>query len=328
MDSDLQRLLADVPHVHADRQYWFIRTEGGAYYHAFLERGLVGIGYTKINTDFLQGIEEINRSVIKRVTRQVTDKYRNEKRPGFVAAQILTFTHRIKKGDVIIIPGVSSRELSFGIVDGDDVTNEVLYLGEDKHERKVRKVKWLKSVNRRFLNPNLFSLFFAHQTISNGDDYAKYIDTTLNDFFIKDGKAYLQLPVQKADDINARDLFKSCLGLLDLTDKFLETAGYTERTTDVDVKININSPGIIEFVGGGINALAILGFVIVAVNGGSLKIEKLGVDLKTEGILHQLTKFLNGRSKREIVAELKGDLNKLEMKDAKDIIKVIETLDK
>lgn len=328
MDSDLEMILADVPHVHADRQYWFIRTEGGAYYRAFLDAGVVGIGYTKIDVGFLQGSERANRSVVKRVMRQVTDKYPNEKRPGFVAAQILTFTHKIKKGDVIIIPGVSSHELSFGIVANDAVSNRVLYLGENRHERKVREVKWSKSVNRRFLNPNLFSLFFAHQTISNGNDYAKYIDPTLNDFFIKDGKAYLQLPVQKADDINARDLFKSCLGLLDLTDKFLETAGSAERTTDVDVKININSPGIIEFVGGGINALAILGFVIVAVNGGSLKIEKLGLNLKTDGILHQLTKFLNERSKREVVTELRGDLKKLEMKDSKDIIKVLQTLDK
>ena len=327
MQEELRGILNEVLGVKADRNYWFIRTQGGFFYRLFVERGIVAIGYTKVDVPEPADGEK-PRSIFKAVVEEVKKRYPDARWPGQIAKQVITFTKSIGKGDVVIIPGVNSQYLSFGIVI-DDVAKDTVVRDEDNaFDLRVRSVQWIKTVPKRSLNPNLFSMFFAHQTISNGNEYGTYIDNTLNDFFIKDEKAYLQLPVQKNDDINARALFKTCLDLLDLTDEFLEYMGSAERTKAVEVKVNINSPGVVEFIGYSLPVIAVLGLLIVAINGGGFK-TKNGegmVELKSDGLLSKLTEFLNEKSKRKALETMVQELQSLEMKDSKDIVKVIDKL--
>lgn len=306
LESDLLDIKKKIIAVKADRNYWFVRTEGGQLYHVFLEEGVVAIGYPRIKIpDVTPDVKP--KSLYNAMVKQVRQHYPEAKRPGLIAKQIVTFNLGMKKGDVVIIPGPNTTELSFGIIEDDVAHHATLRLGEkDIFERKARHVHWVKRVQRRRLNPNLFSMFFAHQTISNGKEYASYIDNTLNDFFIKEGKVFLQLPVEKSKDIHARALFESCLGLLNLADEFMTYAGIPETTEDVEVKVNINSPGMVEFMGYSFTAIATLGILIFAVTGAnfSLKVGGAMLEFKTEGLLQKLTEFLAQKSKNNALDEM------------------------
>ncbi|WP_224981316.1 hypothetical protein [Geomonas agri] len=325
LKGDLQHIQDVSLAIKADRNYWFIRTDGGFYYRLFVEKGIVAIGYTKIQVpEPADGTTK--KSILGDVLEQVRKRHPEAKRPGQIAKQVMTFTNLIQAGDVVIIPGVNSTVLSFGIVVDDLVEDAVIREGDDAFELRTRKVHWVKSIPKRALNPYLYSMFFAHQTISNGNEYGKYIDNTLSDFFVKDGKAHLQLQVEKSDDINARALFQACLDLLNLTDDCLQYVGLPERTDNVEVKVNINSPGTVDFMAHSFNAIAVLGILIFAVTGAnfSLKIGGSVVEFKTEGLISKVREFLAQRSKNQALDAMVKELQSLEMKSPKDIVEVIK----
>lgn len=325
LNRDLKHIQDVALAVKADRNYWFIRTDGGFYYRLFVEKGIVAIGYTKIQVPkTAEGTTK--KSIVGAVLEQVRKRHPQAKRPGQIAKQVITFTNLIQAGDVVIIPGVNSTLLSFGVVVNDLVEDTLIREGDDAFELRTREVHWVKSIRKRALNPYLYSMFFAHQTISNGNEYGKYIDNTLSDFFVKDGKAHLQLQVEKSDDINARALFKACLDLLDLTDECLQYVGLPERTDKVEVKVNINSPGTVDFMAYSFTSIAVLGIMIFAVTGAnfSLKIGGNVVEFKTEGLISKVKDFLAQKSKNQALDAMVKVLESLEMKTPKDIVEVIK----
>lgn len=329
MDLQLSHILENITEVHTDRQYWFIRTDAGYYYNTFISRGVVGIGFDKITLNIITEVISDNTvNSAKKLTDIVRSKYPDISRPGLAASQLLKFFTEIKKGDVVIIPSVSSSEISFGIIQ-DSEPFSTSFLGADQNKdltyNKARNVTWVKHVHRKKLNPRLFSLFFSHQTISNGSEYASYIDSTINDFYKKEDRTHLQLSIQKSSDINARALFTGCIGLLDLTDDFMKQTGYDADTKNIDVKISLNSPGFIEFIGNNSNAMVLLGFIIVGVVGGGFtaKISTATFALKTDGIIKKISDFLKEKHRQETLSSV---MDSLEAADPKDIIEIAKKL--
>ncbi len=329
MLNELDGIVAKIPNVNTDRQYWFVRTDGGYYYKEFLSSNVISIGFEKISiNDIFRILNDDKKDPKKALITTIKEKYPDNERPGLAASQIIRFFTEIKNGDVVIIPSESSSELSFGIIQDDKPFQHSFFKAEQNKDfsyDKARSVFWVKTVGRKALNPKLFSLFFAHQTISNGNEYSQYIDSTINDFYKKDGKVYLQLKVLKKEDINARQLFSGCLELLDITDEFLTFNNYHEDTSGIDVKISLNSPGEIEFIGVNFYALTIVGMIIIAVVGGGFRAKhgETTVELKSDGLIKRISDFLKERHRE---TELSSALEKLEASDPKDLVQIIKKM--
>lgn len=325
-EKDFVNIIEKMVTVNEGRQYWFIRTEGGSLYKSFLSDNIVGIGYDKIKYSEISDLSEIEYKVgLKNLTKRVKRAYPDLTRPRMAAAQIYKFCFEVKKGDIVIIPGPYSHFLSFGVVISeatfDRTYNQEIFLSG----YKLKDVKWLKTISRDRLNPKLYKLFFTHQAIVNGNDYDEHIDSILNDFFLKNGRLHLKIKIDKESDILARELFEACLGLLKITDDFLSTNGIEEDTSDVEVKISVNSPGEVELIGECLLALCTLGFIIVTLAGGGIGAKILGQNLefKTEGLLKKLSEFLDNHEKRKLLKKL---VHSLDMKEPKDTVKLIENL--
>ncbi len=256
---EIERFEYLVPTINTSRQYWFIRTNGGEYYDDFFKGGFVAIGFDKVllydlvqarNT--AQGLEQITASIRK--------NYPDHTRPQASAKMLIRFIDDIKKGDIIVIPSEGSRHVAFG-----EVLESTTYLKNESKDidscpfEKRKKVKWLKSISRYKLNPNLYQLFFSHHALTGANQYADYIDKTLNSFFVKLGKAHLVLDVTTREGIPARDLFSMGTSLLNLVENYGEEHQEDLSVDDIEIKTNLESPGTVELISQSVLGLMVIG---------------------------------------------------------------------
>lgn len=324
--EDFERIISALPQINTGRQYWFVRTEGGLLFDPFMAENLIAIDYHRITIaeiETLAGLEP--KQKIDKISKLIRRQYEDVSMPGLAASNIVKFIFEMKRGDIVIIPSPSSQLLAFGVIQEDKATQGIYTEIKDLTGFKVRKVKWVKTVSRDKLNPKLYRLFFSHQAVVSGNEYADYIDATINDFYIKDQKIHLQLKIDKEDEILAKELFTACLGLLEVTDDFLRANNIQETTSSVEVKVSVNSPGVVEFIGCSFLALTALGFCIVALAGGGIEGKILGqeVSFKTDGLLIKISEFLRDHQKRKLLTTL---TSQLDMKNPDDAVKLIGKL--
>ena len=154
----------------------------------------------------------------------------------------------------------------------------------------------------------------------------------LYDFYKKGSEYHYSLRIGKRQHINGRILFESCLQLFEIGDSFAAREHLSANSSDIDVKINLNSPGDIELIASSVKILGIIALSVVMLNGGGLRFraERLGLDLNisTDGFLKKLNDFLNDRSNRRIKESLNEKLLDLNVKDSSQIESMIKTIDK
>jgi len=251
-----------IPLLNEDRNYWLIRTEGGLYYDDFSLNDFVAISWNEIkqNKNHFFTKEDISDS-LKNIHPYDIDEYSQEKlkrNSNRIASTINKFMFEIKKGDIIMIPSKGSYQVNFGEVLEDHIYyDSTMSVFEDKDNIvpcpyvKRRKVKWLKKVDRRNLEPKLFSLFYSHHTITLADKktYASYIDRTIDSIFIKGNYAHLVLEVTKREDINAYTFSNLIQNSIQLVDSLSNPFEEKLNARHIKVKANVQSPGPIELFG-------------------------------------------------------------------------------
>lgn len=328
---ELDELLEKLPKVKPNRNYWFFRTNGGDYYESFIRGKFIAINYNQITLEDLSKSASNDNTAVEILTENVRMKYPEEKRARYIAYQLLKFNYEIKKNDIVLIPSTSSQKITFGEVLETPAFNDF----DDKfdcHYTKRKKVKWLKTVGREQLDPNLYKLMFSHHTISEANLYTEQIDKEINSFYIKGNKAHLILGVQSEKEIKARDLFEMGTLSLDLFDEFIKQEKTDIESDNFNVKMNVQSPGFIEISGISINGIIILGVILVGIAGGGFKFnfgDKMKGGIKTDGLIEKIRRFVltksNVQAKRKL---LEKHLNNLEIKDPEELIEILKELDK
>lgn len=249
--------------LNENQNYWLIRTKGGQYYQDFLLKDFIAINWDYFN-DFTM-FENDEKKVRKRMVERITEKY-PEERAGYIFNTIRRFLFDIKPGDLIIIPSSTDdiREVAFGVVE----SHPYIFKGEINESqlgtcpfRKRRKVKWLKRVKRDELDPYLYRLLSAHNTISEANEYASYIDRTLHSFYFKNDKGHLVLRVEKEDEIYARDLLELIDCTVDIVDIFNDATGSKYNSQEIEIKLNVQSPGPVELLAAG-TVIMVIGYFI------------------------------------------------------------------
>ncbi|GGB56931.1 hypothetical protein GCM10011409_38140 [Lentibacillus populi] len=306
--------------IETDTNYWLVRTNSGEYFQDFFLENFVGINWNEFNNpdDFIPLNKEYT-------TNQIAKKYTSNKQPGHTFSHIKRFFHEIKIGDIVMIPSEDSKHIAFGKVTSDVYITEVSQTEIDEGAcpyKKRRSVEWIKSVDRRKLDPYLYKMMNSHLTISNANDYADSIDRTLYSFYYKGDKAHLVLDVNQSKNIPLVDLLDALQTPLDLVE-LIHNPYYPEKTyrkKDLDAKIRVQSQGIIEFVssGGAFSLVVLLGLGIVGLAGGKFKFnaskEKVEGELSTEGLLEKIFKLRDQTNKKdkqkEEIDELQGKFDR------------------
>ncbi|WP_103110497.1 hypothetical protein [Brevibacillus reuszeri] len=325
MDQEIEKYIEEynipIEEIPEDRQYWFLRTQGGAYYSEFFTEGFIAINWEKLTNptellhlEYKQAIETVKRA------------YPDEKRPGKIYNQIQRFCNQMKKGDVVMIPGILSNHIAFGIIE----TELVIENDTDKLRTcpyvKRKGVKWIKQVNRHQMDPYLYRMTRPQNAISNANEYAQYIDRTLHDFYVKGNKAHLVLGVNTTSNIPLLDLYDLMSAVLEgikiTNDNELFDREFTLR--DIDVKLTLNSPGIVELFTEHWKLLFAVGGIIVVAFGGKVSFLGQSVETKTS-LLEWLSKLQEQKHVKEMKKlELEHDLKRLaqEHKHLKDRLKL------
>lgn len=309
----LQCLKLPVQKIKKDMVYWFVRTESGKYYEDFLFNSYIAIGWNDIN--ILSGDNDEN--TLKLIKEKYPDSI-----PGRVLNPIKRFCLEMKVGDMVIIPSTSSATFAFGIIESEPYIEEKEPQLLDDYESeqcpyiKRRSVRWFSSLDRHRLDPHLFQFFRAHQAISNASSYADHIDRTLHTLYIKDNIAHIVLDVCTTENIPANKLIKFMSGMLHHLE---EITGDPNASNDIDVKLNVQSPGILEFIGPPLK-VAVLAIILIMLVGGDISFSKQGDDfnfsIQTDGLIEKSIQVYERVFKDSIdTKSLKSEIEQLKIKD-------------
>lgn len=272
--------------LSTDRRYWFIRTDGGYFFEEFIAKGIVAIDWNEVNDlELIKACGENDSELdeeqrkeraenIDRLVRLIQQKYPDETRPKYVARQIIQFVNEVREGDIVLIPSRNSWLITFGQVQSNDLV-PMDEEGECDWEKR-KKVDWIKTVERDKLDPFLFRLFYSQHAVTDANPYAAFIDRTLYPIFIKGNKAHLILDVRRSDGIPASSLASLIIGGLNLVETFAQETGTDLDKDSIEIRINVQSPGTIEFLGS-IDPVLVLTIILAFIVGGNANINILGM---------------------------------------------------
>lgn len=324
--KDLDLLENVAPEIEITRSYWLVRTMGGDYYSEYSSRGYIAIGYNEIPQNEIEEVIKAGDKAQKLLVEKIIIIDEEEEiNKSYAASQLIKFHRDMKIGDVVIMPGKRSEKIRIGFIDSDVYTE--LNVSKDQyacHFDKRRRVEWVDEVVKGKLNPYLQLMFNSRHIISNVDHYSEYLDCIINDFYIKDNQSFLVLKVKQENEIAANDL-SVIFQLIDIFDEFVDEQNLDIDSNDINIKISVQSPGdIILSIVDNPMSLFIFGAIMVFINGGSFKIEKLGLDISTNGLIKNISEFLDRRTERIEKKKVAEKLNKLEVTNPKDIVNLMK----
>jgi len=307
--------------IDPNRNYWLIRTQAGDYFEEFFFDEFVAIGWDEISD-----IELLKTNDVEKIKELVVKKYPDEARPGYAASLIVKFTNEMKKGDIVIIPSKGSRHVTFGVLKEDEIYLEESTESqglEDIEELEIkcpfvkrRKVKWLKHISREKLDLYIHKLLNAHNTIVNANDYAPYIDRSLYRLYKKGGSIHIVFEVKQDSKISAVNIMEFLNHILSTVDVFNSVTGSNFKKEDLDLRINVQSPGPAEFIGMAAGVGLVVSAVSIFLFGGGLEFEankeKLKAGVKTEGLLGRILQFRKqtyDHEKNTEIAKLKAGID-------------------
>lgn len=342
----LDLITEQIKPISGSKKYWLIRTQGGELFDTFYENNFVGLDHQQISLKDLSMLRSrylddtkfhgaIKDSVIDFYTENIEtgEKSIADRTITLIANQIYKFYRQVRKGDVVIIPSYSSTKVAFGeVLESNIATFNEGELRKFDHTQQFlnKKVKWLKEIDKKNIDPNIFKMFTAHQAINEVGKYAHIIERTLTDFFVLDNEAHLIINVQKKAGINARGLFGLGHNFLNILEGVINELGVEDvNVDDFQVEVNINSPGKIDLKSISWKG-TLIALITVGVFGGG--IEYNGHSVKTEGLVglvKEVEKAVSNYKDREQKRDMEMQIfnqykDSLEVKKVDDMVQIMK----
>ncbi|WP_282030575.1 hypothetical protein [Winogradskyella eximia] len=333
MDIEIQKAIENIRIVDANRNYWFIRTYGGATFKDYIARNYVGIGFNQIPYTYLQNYKKDSAESFEKIKAYVenTTDYKDGAATGWTN-QLINFQHDMKKGDLVVIPNKNSSYFHIGIIESDVyVVNENnTFVHDDKYEKypeKRRKVRWEKSISLDEVRSDLKGMTSTRQAITNINRYSEGIEGHISSIFIKEDKIHLVIKVNQDEDINAFDL-STFLSSVTYFYKEFTLEEESINSEDLTIKIKLQSRGKTVLKGAMYSGiLGIAGLVLLSNNSefkGNLGSNNFS--FKTDGLLHSVSDFLDKQQERQIryeafqdsIKNLKANIKESDKEDVLD----------
>lgn len=318
-----------------ERKYWLVRTDGGVNYDDFTINDYIAIGWNYISVDaFKEKSESDIKSIItsQEKVSPTPDEDEDEEQQGkgltsrvtSIYNKLSRFIREFSIGDIVIIPSRNANRISIGVITSEvkeDPNYASDYIKENPETMialcpytKRRSVRWLKGISKENIDVYLVKAFSSHHAISDLSDYADYINRELYPIYTRGNNIHSIIRTGHPDGLTFGEL-KSLIDLFAETmDEVSAAANVHYDINDVKVKLNINSPGVIEIIAALSGAGILVAMAMMAWNhvksGGKLKInlkikdavefsaetESLGI----EGRKNEAMKIESDRQIREI----------------------------
>lgn len=222
----------------------------------FVKKGIIGIGWDKIS---LNDINNLDENEIKETIEAKYDFCRKnyssiqsfKQYCSLTANKLLRFVKEIQLGDIVVLKDRGSNCVYFGkiISDALEYPEDDLYVDNIVGVcNKIRKVKWLKKVKKDNLATEIKLAFTSRHALSfiKQDKVKEAINREIFSYFYNGNNLHAVFMIKSENDIS-QDNFKKFQDLIyNLKQKCIEETG-TEN--NFYVKMNVQSPGPVEFFG-------------------------------------------------------------------------------
>lgn len=237
-----------------DRGYWFVRTNGGLFYDEYKNENFIAVGYNNIVSIDLKKISSDSSykdALIEKIKVAIDTNDTKQIRPTLVFNQLNRFINEMQIGDIVLIPSVNSQYISFG-----EITGNLEIITSDKSTEeegkcpfaKRRKIRWVRTISREKLDPYLYKAIYSHHVITDVSESSGYINRSLSSLYVENNKAHITFRVNTTNDIALSDIrpflysFENIAKMAELPDEIIKA------TENMKIKINVQSPGPIEYI--------------------------------------------------------------------------------
>jgi len=256
-------LKKSIPRLDNDKNYYYIRTKAGKLYEDFLEKSIVGLEYdfvkeasfqpaSSTSTNFIRLYKgkkvlraELRTKKVKNDIIRTNDYDENDHK-----AVISTIYNKIdifakmKLGDIVVIPSEGTNRISIG-----EIIDDKLLIDKTKSDYSiVKKVKWIrKDLLFRELDANFLKLKFTQHAISDVSYLSNHVNQNVNPLYV-DNKGVLNfvIDIRHKEGIKTKYLTELLSSVNTLTEVINEEFGFNEDLSDLEVELNVQSPGKIK----------------------------------------------------------------------------------
>ncbi|MFQ9295421.1 MAG: hypothetical protein ACLR4B_12945 [Bacteroides fragilis] len=322
----------EITTIEKNTHYWLVRTMGGDYFYEYISRGYIAIGYNEISLNEIKFASTFAEKAGEQLKSIVEAKEALKKQPDeeeinaqYAVSQLLKFYRDIQIGDIIVMPGRNSDDVAFAKIEsGVYEESNVSKLEGICNFAKRRKIHLLHKTSRTELNPKLQLMFNSRHIISNVDGYASYIDSSISDFFAKDGYTNLVLRVKEENNLRASD-FGLVPELVELVKDFSEENNLDIDINDIKAKMCVQSPGDILMFAPSWEAITLIGLFIILLKGGELSYSKeSGFKIKVGDLLRSASEFLDRRRDRKFKKAIQDKLENMKIETPKDLTAIMK----
>lgn len=326
---DIQSIIDSLTVVDSNIKYWFMRTLSGEYYSEFLENNFVAIGYNEVKLFDLHKSKSGNTFDENALASIIRSAFPEESRPKYIGTQLIDFAYNMQKGDIVVIPSSSSSKISIGevietplyIVDNTSITENNCPF------EKRKKIKWIKKdLYFDSLDSKLLFLKYTQRTVTKVDsETSKIIDRLLLPLFVKSEDAHLSIDLRQKDPINAFELFQTWIELFEVVEEFANEEKISFNKEQFEVKINLQSPGTIEFISYSVIGIFILSILVAGIVGAEIEVDTklIKFKIKTEGIIGKISDYLNHKKDRKFREELIRKIKKMNI-NPDELVRILE----
>lgn len=256
----------------SERKYWFVRTNGGDYYNEYFNEGFIAVGFNSITDQ--SPIIRAEEDPVYKIALQERIKFEAESssaedkqiKPGLIINQLKRFLVEMSAGDIVLIPSENSQYISFGQIISDTYLIDESELAEDGCPFiKRRSIKWLKTLKKERLDPYLYKAIMSHHVITDVSDSAAFINRSLSDLYIQNDKAHITLRVRTNNPIQLSDISTLIHSFEEIATAADFSSEEIKAIKEAELKINVQSPGPVEFVIALVGIGVVIG-VIIAIN--------------------------------------------------------------
>lgn len=325
--SNFEELVEDIKNIDSEQNYWMVRTMGGTYFDEFFSGNYIAVGYNAVtlaDINLLPHSDSTAKDVLKAMFQ---DRYPNLRNTGYPVAQLLRFSRDIKSGDIVIIPSSGASNVAFGTVIGDMYEEEHPLIDIDHHcdFKKRYRIEWKYKTVRYSLPPSLQLMFNSRHILSDVNSYAPYIDSIMNDCYVKDDILHLVLKIQTQNEVSLDD-FCDIKAISTLIEDFCRKNEIPHEDALI-MKIQMESPGWLRLSTKNIFKLLAFGLFITALTGGGLKYTTdNGLELYTNGIPGAINDYLDRAADRNLINSAARAMDSLKIKSPDDMKPIIEIL--
>lgn len=157
--------------TNEEKKIWGIHTQDD---NLFLKNNVIAIGWKDMGD--LHLIEESRTAFMEKYTQTYPDVKKGSIATG--AGMLYRFCHEVQKGDYVVFPSKSNREVNIGVVEGD-----YIYDSSQMEYVQTRKVKWLKHLPRTAFSQGALYEIGAAMSFFTVKNYADEFLAALNKNF-------------------------------------------------------------------------------------------------------------------------------------------------